>query len=124
MSDLFQRMYLEELLQKFGGQIRYGRCLLQVDRNALATAALQCLCYHATLAETSGADEHQVIGALNELLDIGDFLNPVCEVFLFDYCSELKRVFSITHNFVTIFFVIQKYITFSLLQTLSIRLDG
>ncbi|MBQ0025011.1 MAG: hypothetical protein KBT00_04735 [Bacteroidales bacterium] len=107
MPDLFQRMNLEGFLQKLGGQIRYGSHLLQVNRNALATAALQCLSYHAALAEASGADEHKMIGALNELLDIDDFLDQVSELFLFDYCSELKRVFSITHNFVTNFFVIQ-----------------
>ena len=124
MSDLFHRMYLEEFFQELGGQIRYGRRLLQVDRNALAVAALQSLGHHAALAEAPGADEYKMIGALNELLNIGYFLNPVSEVFLFYYGSELKRVLSITHIFVTIIFVMQIYGIFSFVANFSLKDSG
>ena len=115
MPDLFHGMNLEEFLQEFGGQIRYGRRLLQVDRNALATAALQCLGHNAALAEAPGADEHKMVGTLDELFNIGYFLNTVSEVFLFDNRSELERVFSISHNFVTMIFVVQMYVSFSVI---------
>ena len=61
---------------------------------------------HTALAKTTRTDQYQVVGTFHELLYISDLLHSVSEVvFLYD-SAEFKRIFHITHFFVTIFFVV------------------
>ena len=78
----------------------------------LATALFHCFSHQATLPEASGTNQHQVICALYKLLNIGDLVHSVGEVFCLYNGAEFKWVLHVTHFFVTIFFVVAAKVVF------------
>jgi len=115
---LFHLMYLEKFLENFSGEIQHRRNLLQVYRDALPSAFLQCLAHCAALAKTTWAYQHEMVGTSNILFNIPHLLNSVSEEFSVNNSAEFERVLFTTHNFVTNIFVIQKYVSFLVLQNL------
>ena len=100
VTHTFHGVHFKKFPEQLGREICHRCNLLQIDRDMLTPRLLYGFFHYTALAEATGADEYQVVGAVNELADIFHLIHPICEVFFLHDGAEFKRILHITTFFV------------------------